>query len=357
MNERTINVLLVDDDEDDCVLVRDLLSEIPHAAYDVKCATTYDQALEELEKGGHDVCLLDYRLGERDGLELLYDSAGKGYSAPIIFLTGQGNLEVDMEAMRAGAADFLTKGEITGSLLERSIRHAMERRRIMENLRESENQCRVLSSQLLTAQETERRNLAGEIHDSIGQTLTVIKHATDKALERIRSGDAAEADAALETVLAMVRNASQEARRMQMDLRPPMLDDLGLLATINWFGREFQKVYSGIQIERRIATEEDEIPQTLKINLYRIIQEAFNNIARHSGADRVVLSLQTVCGGVALTIQDNGRGFELEETRRRYRKGMGLTSMRERAELSGGTFSIQSAMGKGTTLSFTWPGP
>ena len=96
---------------------------------------------------------------------------------------------------------------------------------------------------------------------------------------------------------------------------------------------------------------------SLKITLYRIIQEAFNNIAKHSKGDRVILSLENTPGGIALTIQDNGQGFDPEEARKRYRKGMGLSSMRERAELSGGTFSIESRMGKGTTLRMTWPPP
>ena len=104
----------------------------------------------------------------------------RSYCVPIIFLTGQGNLEVDMEAMKAGAADFLAKREINGPLLDRSIRYAIEQRRIMENLRESEGQCRLLSSQLLAAQETERRNIAREIHDSIGQTLAAINFGADK---------------------------------------------------------------------------------------------------------------------------------------------------------------------------------
>jgi signal transduction histidine kinase len=140
-----------------------------------------------------------------------------------------------------------------------------------------------------------------------------------------------------------------------MDLRPSMLDDLGILVTINWFCREFRKVYSAFQVEQRIGIEEDEVPQALKINLYRIIQEAFNNIVKHSKGDHIVLSLEGNSKGIALMIRDNGKGFDPEEVRKRYRKGMGLVSMKERADLSGGTFSLESAGGKGTTLSFAWP--
>jgi signal transduction histidine kinase len=357
MKERKIKVLLIEDDEDDYTLARDMLAEVPHVHYDVQWVSTYDQALKTIETQAHDVCLLDYRLGERNGIDLLYEALGREYRVPIIFLTGQGNLEVDMEAMKAGAADFLAKGEINGPLLDRSIRYAIEQRRIMENLRESEGQCRLLSSQLLAAQETERKNIAREIHDSIGQTLAAINFGADSVLAELRRGNSGDAIAKLENVVSMIRNASDEIRRIQMDLRPSMLDDLGILVTLNWFCREFEKVYSTIRVEKRIGIEEEEIPQPLKITLYRIIQEAFNNIAKHSRGDHAVLSLEGNRSGIVLTIEDNGQGFDPEEARKRYRKGMGLSSMRERAEFSGGNFSIESGMGKGTTLRMTWPPP
>lgn len=356
VKERRIRVLLIEDDEDDYILVRDLLSEVPHVDYDVQWVSSYDQSLKAIETPAHDVCLLDYRLGERNGIDLLYEAIGKGYRVPIIFLTGHGDHEVDLEAMKAGAADFLTKGEISGPLLDRSIRYSIEQRRILENLRESEVRCRLLSSELLSAQENERRNIAREIHDSLGQSLAVIKFGVENGLEKVQQGNSQEALAAFQKAIFMIQNASEEARRIQLDLRPPMLDDFGVEVTLNWFCREFQKVYSTIRIDKRIEIEEEnKIPQTLGVSLYRIIQEAFNNIATHSKADHVHLSLVSNPNGVELTIQDDGRGFDQEEVRKRYRKGMGLSSMKERAELSGGTFSIQSAEGKGTTLSFTWP--
>jgi len=357
MKERTIRVLLIEDDEDDYILARDLLAEIPHVKYDVHWASNYDQGLKAIEMPAHDVCLLDYRLGERNGIDLLYEAIGRSYPAPIIFLTGQANYEVDMEAMKAGAADFLAKGEISASLLDRSIRYAIEQRKILENLRESESRCRLLSSELLSAQETERRNIAREIHDSIGQTLAAIKFGVENGLEQIRRGNPGDAGARLENAISLIQNVSQDVRRIQMDLRPSILDDLGILVTINWFCREFEKTYSAIRIEKQIRTEEEEIPQFLKITLYRIIQEACNNMAKHSNGNRAVLMLESNHDGISLTIQDNGEGFDPEEVRKRYRRGMGLSSMKERAELSGGTFAIQSEKGKGTTLSFRWPPP
>jgi PAS domain S-box-containing protein len=132
-----VRVLLIEDDEDDFVLVRDLLREIFAQNYELNWVQGYDAAVEMVCCGQHDVCLLDYRLGDRDGLGLLQEAMAKGCKAPVIFLTGQGDYQVDVEAMRAGAVDFLAKNEISARLLERSMRYAIERKRVEEQLQAS----------------------------------------------------------------------------------------------------------------------------------------------------------------------------------------------------------------------------
>lgn len=141
-----------------------------------------------------------------------------------------------------------------------------------------------------------------------------------------------------------------------MDLRPSVLDDLGILATIGWFTREFQKVYSHISIEKEIHLLEDQVPDPLKIVLFRVIQEAMNNIAKYSKADLVHLSLQKTDGTIELAIQDNGQGFNLMEVLsvEGSKRGLGLTSMRERTELSGGSFVVESTRGRGTVIKAIW---
>ena len=129
MDRFRLRVLLIEDDEDDFVLARDLLLGIPFAEYDLKWVDSYDAGLEALGCSEYDVCLLDYRLGERDGLALLHHVIEKHYKTPVILLTGQGDHDVDVEAMKAGAADYLVKGQIDADLLERSIRYSIERRR------------------------------------------------------------------------------------------------------------------------------------------------------------------------------------------------------------------------------------
>lgn len=135
MTRPAIKVLLVDDDEDDFVITRDLISGIRDQRYQLDWADSFRAALEAISRAEHDIALLDYRLGERTGLELLRETAGLAGRPPIILLTGQGDHEVDLAAMEAGAADYLIKGQLTSDTLDRAIRYAVERKRAEQHLR------------------------------------------------------------------------------------------------------------------------------------------------------------------------------------------------------------------------------
>ncbi|MDQ6785330.1 MAG: response regulator [Acidobacteriota bacterium] len=136
MNKRPLQVLLVEDVEDDFLLIRDLLDEMTTFDCEIRRAATYTAAREAIAEKTFDICLIDYRLGERNGLELMREAIAEGFRAPMILLNGQEERAVDLEAMKAGAADYLLKGRIEGSLLERSIRYALERRRAEDALEE-----------------------------------------------------------------------------------------------------------------------------------------------------------------------------------------------------------------------------
>lgn len=351
--KKKVNVLLIEDDEEDYILVRDMLSEIDLPRYRLDWASTYGSGLDQICLDQHAVYLVDYRLGDRTGLDLLTEAMERGCQGPIILLTGQGGIEVDMEALRNGAADFIAKAEMTGPLLDRSIRYAIAHRKILNDLRESESRGHLLSIQLLAAQERERRNMATEIHDSIGSSLAAIKFRVESILAKMEERHPL-CDS-LKDIIPFIQETIEEARRIQMNLRPSILDDFGILATINWFCRQFTAIHPAVSLSQEIGVDEKEVPEPLKIVIFRILQEAFTNIAKHSRASRIVVCLEKNDREIELAVRDNGVGFqgkkpsEGDDTGR----GLGLESMTERAELSGGTFAIESTA-KGTSLSVKW---
>jgi PAS domain S-box-containing protein len=237
------------------------------------------------------------------------------------------------------------------------IGEAINRLNLEEELRESENRLRVLSLQLLTVQENERKRIAMELHDGIGQMLTAIKFKVENILQEKGKGKARAKEKSLKAIVPMVRESVEEVRRIQMDLRPSTLDDLGILATLGWFCREYQKIYSHIRIEKEIGLQESEVSTPLKTVIYRLTQEALNNIAKHSKADLIHLSLRKREDRVEWVVKDNGIGFDLEEilSSERSERGLGLNSMRERTELSGGSFEIETTLGAGTMIRVSWP--
>jgi PAS domain S-box-containing protein len=246
-------------------------------------------------------------------------------------------------------------GKVAGIVL--SFVNVTERKHAQEALLESEKRLRFLSSQLISAQEQERKRIAGELHDGLGAALSGIKYKVETALQQRGKNRLKAVEKQLESVIPMIQESVEEVRRIQTDLRPATLDRLGVLAAIRGDCRRFQTTYPSVSIQQGLEVQEDEIPARLKIVIYRILQEALNNIAKHSKADLVHLSLRKRDGKIELVVQDNGWGFDVNEalSAQSSRRGLGLTSMRERAELSGGIFVIESAGGNGTSIMASWP--
>jgi PAS domain S-box-containing protein len=269
------------------------------------------------------------------------------YHVPILFgerILGLITLYLN-EADRPGREkeDFLTA-------VAHTLASIIVRKKWEEALQESETRLRRLSSQLLTAQEDERRQIARDLHDGVGQMLTALKFKIEDLLERGDPKNVGANAESLESVIPIIRESIEEVRRIQMDLRPSTLDDLGVVATLRWFCREFEKIYSTFHIEKRMDVKENDIPDHLKTVIYRIIQEAMNNIAKHSKANVICLSLEKRGDRIELKVKDNGIGFDPAMAR----KGFGLGSMRERTEFSGGTFEIESAISAGTKIRASW---
>lgn len=211
-----------------------------------------------------------------------------------------------------------------------------------------------LAGRLLSAQEEERQRIASELHDSIGQQLSIIRMSIAVLVQRIDAGRMSQAGDAMGQLIAQVGQTIEDVRRISRDLRPPMLDDLGVVSATEWFCAEIEKVCSPIRIIPRIRADEGAIPEAIKASLFRILQEACHNACRHSAAETLHVVLETDAERVWLAVRDNGVGFDPEAARGPL-GGFGLSSMRERAKLSGGQFEVRSAPGQGTQVEVSWP--
>lgn len=236
-------------------------------------------------------------------------------------------------------------------------RDITERKLAEISLEQSQKQMRMLSSKLLVAQEEERKRIAREVHDSIGSYLTGIKINLENTLTAMEKGTATAES--IRPIVSMCRQTIRECRRIMTDLRPSILDDYGIAATIGWLCNQFASMHSGIIIRKEIDVSEDRLPEALKTTIFRVLQEALNNIVKHSRARHVTVSLTQTRRDIGFTVEDDGMGFVISEmlAKQNHSRGLGLTSMKERVELSGGIFSIHSVKGKGTRIRAFWPHP
>ena len=280
-----------------------------------------------------------------------------------------GNKAIDYDAkdeeLLQGIADYTAP--ILHALLQRE-REEKQRRRANEALKKAHNELeqrveertaelRRLSSRLIDVQETERKRIARELHDSIGQFLAATKLGLENAIDKLPENTAKESVESLKALIPLILETSDAVRKIHTDLRPGLLDDLGIIAAISWFCRESEKLYSGLRIKKQIDIEEKAIPDSLKIVIFRILQEALHNVVKHAEASLMRVALTKADDQIDLLLEDNGHGFDMDRalSLKGLERGFGLISMKERAELSGGSLAIESAPGTGTTIRASWP--
>ena len=225
---------------------------------------------------------------------------------------------------------------------------------LAEKLQSQSEQMRMLSWKLIEVQEQTLRHVARDLHDHFGQILTAIGVMLGRAGQK-----AAESDPVfvqdVRAVKKIVEDTLQSVRDESQIFRPAILDDFGLQHTLEWFAKQFSR-QTGVQVHYEGKLRDDFFPPEAAIHVYRIVQEALNNVARHSGAREAWVTLGEKENHLDLEIRDNGRGFEARADKRRSAsQGMGLMGMRERAEHLRGSFSIRSALHKGTTVSVRVP--
>lgn len=214
-----------------------------------------------------------------------------------------------------------------------------------------------LQENLSAWQDANRRRIAADLHDSIGSSLCTIRLKLLDAVGRLPEDAAQDSVGSLTEIVSDVSRAMEEVRRIAMDLRPAILDDLGIVATIGWLARDLQGSQKKIQVEKRIEVEEGRIPDALKTAIFRIVQEGLNNIFSHSGARLARVTLRQDEAELRLTIEDDGKGFTMSSVLEGIDTGRhhGVANMRQRANGSGGVLTIKSAPGAGTVVGCAWP--
>ena len=230
-------------------------------------------------------------------------------------------------------------------------RAEQERERLLAQVRAGREQLQILSRRMLEVQENERRHIARELHDDIGQDLTAVK-INLQAVQRLTQT----ALPYVEESVAIVERALQQVRNLSLELRPSMLDDLGLIPALRWYiGRTAQR--TGFEAEFSNQLGDARLPPEIETTCFRITQAALTNTVKHAHADRVLIRLGIHHGEVYLAIRDNGIGFDVDAARRRAIEGssLGILSMEERVFLAGGRIEIESALGHGTEVRVSFP--
>jgi PAS domain S-box-containing protein len=206
------------------------------------------------------------------------------------------------------------------------------------------------------AMEADRRTIAKELHDSIGASLAAIKFSLEQRLSEM-NGVATSGHLPFEKILTYLSDTIKETKRISQGLRPSTLDDLGLLVTLEEHTQKLHDIYPDIDFVQHFDIEERHIPEPLKIVVYRVVQEALNNACKHSGANKVSVTLVKEDNQLILNIRDNGCGFDISALNhnKKMLEGYGIENMRDRIEIFDGRFNIESGPNKGTCLSVYLP--
>ena len=360
----TCNVLIVDDDPHMLLALRELLDGPDRK---IVVAHSGEDALRCVLKTDFAVILLDVNMPGMDGFAAarLIRSREGARSTPIIFLTGaDDDAFSSFRGYKAGAVDYLVK-PIVPEVLRSKIsvfidlyrynvvltRESAERKAVEENLRRAEERVRAFAAHIESVREDERTRLAREVHDELGQTLTGLKMDLSWLEKRLPKGLQSVAGR-MKSMLRHVDATIQSVRRISSALRPQVLDDVGLIATLKWQAGEFQ-LRTGIRCNIDLPAEEPVLERARSTAAFRILQEALANVARHAGATRVDISLRVDTDHFILKITDNGRGATQAELSNP--KSLGLLGIRERAFLLGGSVDIEAKGGGGTTVTLSIP--
>lgn len=367
-------ILIVDDSEVSLNFLSDLLDV---ARYTVRQAQYGEMALLSAQANPPDLILLDIHMPGIDGYEVCRKLKADHRTAeiPVLFLSGINDIEAKVKAFQLGAVDYIAKPYQAEEVLAR-VRTQLELRKLKLNLEElvnlrtkqleaeiaerklaaqdlleSRQKLRELSWHMEEVREEERKRIARELHDELGQVLTVQRIDLMQLASR-RDVPAHELQEKLHEIILMLDQVADTARSISENLRPGVLDMLGLAAAVEHHVENFM---SATQLNCRLTMNRDEfdVDPKMATAVFRILQESLTNVARHARAKLIEVQLVDLSNELILIVQDDGCG--IPEKPKGRRRGFGLMGMQERVKLLGGEFLIESFPGKGTRIEANFP--
>jgi signal transduction histidine kinase len=360
-----IKLLLVEDDEIDREAVRRLLG----AGYVVTYVATGKEALEQIATSPQDAVLLDFRLPDMEGIELV-PGLVQGF-VPVILLTGEDSPEVIVQAMQKGAQDYLVKGHIGRTALARAIDNAIEKVALKRDLAQqqaqvaeqtlalerSNRQVRALASALTLAEQRERRRISQILHDHVQQMLYGIQMRTyligldapEESKVYIREH--------LSEMETLVEEAIQSTRTLTVELSPPVLQSEGLGAAFNWLANQMSRLYD-LEVDLQLSQDYQLGSEDLRVLVFQLVRELLFNVVKHAQVNQARVVMGPDGDQFAVCVEDGGVGFDanlLLKEEPRETGGFGLYSIRERLGLFGGELTIVSTPGSGTKVKLLLP--
>jgi two-component system, NarL family, sensor histidine kinase UhpB len=350
--DKELNILIVEDIPSDAAAIEEELHQ-GGVRFRAQRVETRDQFLAALREGPPDIIISDFNLPTFDGLEALRLVQESELDRPFILVTGPRSEEVAVECMREGADDYILKDTL--KRLPSAVSNALRKKAAERERAWAEAELRRLSRLIVDAQETERRRVARELHDSVNQVLSSVKFRLQAMEERLQERDEGLCRDAVKA-RQLMEKAIEEVIRISRNLRPSELDDLGLVPAIRSLCEEFSE-RSSLAVTYALPSHLESCSREIELALYRIVQEALTNVEKHAHATSVDLALTSDGTTLCATIRDNGSGFVPHSPpgRTTDKGGMGLMDMQERARNLGGACVVASAPGQGTEIRVTLP--
>lgn len=338
-----LNILLIEDNPADQLLFQEYLSDTSLKDSRVHIYDRFGDGIRQLILQKPNLLMLDLSLPDSFGLDGLLKIKQIAGDIPVIILTGLNDDAIALKAIKHGAQDYLVKGAYDETLLEKTIFYSLERQRLMDEL----HQIRLeLMSALIEGQEIERKRIARDLHDSLGQIIA-------SAYMHCQVIQAKHKDVDFSLPIELLQNAIKEYRAVSHNLMPPSLDENGFIESLSKLCTQ-TAASTPYTVTFKVNKDEEEFAPEIKRELFRVVQELIHNAVKHAEGTTISVSLNIQDKVLTVDVEDDGRGFNPEEVMVKA-KGIGLRNINARIHVLNGNFEIESRPGEGSRFRLIVP--